>query len=208
MTMVKFVYFDVGGVVVKDFSETDNWTKLQKAIGLNQDQQKLFNKFWDKYPDIATNRDVESLKPLIEKEFNVSFPNNYSLLVDGFIKRFKRNESILPVIEIIHKNSDMGLLTNMYIGMFDEIGKYNLLPKTKWDIVIDSSKVNLRKPEIEIYQLAEKKTGFKGKEILFIENQKENIEAAKKLGWQTFFYDSVDYPKSSDELMKYYLKNK
>ena len=204
--MIKFVYFDVGGVVIKDFSKSNGWIDLQNEIGIGRGQEEKFKEFWDKYPDISTSRDVESLKPLIEEKFNISFPKNYSFLIDGFIKRLKRNESLWPVIETIHKNTGVGLLTNMYVGMFEEIKKHDLFPEINWDIVIDSSQVKLQKPDIGIFKLAEEKAGFKGQEILFVENSQENADAAKNLGWQTFFYDSADYSKSSDELVKYYLK--
>jgi hypothetical protein len=29
--MTKFVYFDVGGVLIKDFSKTNKWEELKKA---------------------------------------------------------------------------------------------------------------------------------------------------------------------------------
>jgi FMN phosphatase YigB (HAD superfamily) len=204
--MIKFVYFDVGGVIIKDFSKSNSWIDLQNEIGLGQEQEEKFKEFWDRYPDIATTRDVDSLRPLMEKEFKISFPNNYSFLIDGFIKRFKRNESLWPVIEIIHKNLGVGLLTNMYVGMFEEIKKHDLFPKINWDVVIDSSQVKLQKPDIEIFKLAEEKARFKGKEILFVENSQEHVNVAKSFGWQTFFYDSANYPNSSEELMKFYLK--
>lgn len=31
-SMIKFVYFDVGGVTIKDFSGTDKWEVLEKEI--------------------------------------------------------------------------------------------------------------------------------------------------------------------------------
>lgn len=45
--MVRFVYFDVGGVVYFDFSKTDNWDKLTKEIGINQNQKEEFLDFWN-----------------------------------------------------------------------------------------------------------------------------------------------------------------
>jgi len=202
--MIKFVYFDVGGVVIKDFSKSNSWMELQNEIGITQDQEGKFIEFWNKFTDIDTTRDIETLKPLIESEFGLKFPENYSFLVNGFIDRFQKNELIWPVIEKIHQNSKIGLLTNMYVGMFEEIEKHNLFPKIKWDVVIDSSKARQRKPDVEIFKLAEEKSSFKGQEILFVENSQSHVDAAKNFGWQTFFYDSSDYKKSSQNLLKFY----
>jgi FMN phosphatase YigB (HAD superfamily) len=52
----------------------------------------------------------------------------------------------------------------------------------------------------EIYQIAQEKAGVPAKEILFVDNRQKNIDGAKKVGWQTFFYDSKDYNKSSHDL--------
>lgn len=202
--MTKFVYFDVGGVVLRDFSKTNSWVKLQDEIGITQDQEERFKEFWDKFTDIDTTRDIETLKPLIERGFNIVFPKNYSFLVDGFVNKFQKNQSIWRVIDKIHKDTKVGLLTNMYIGMFDEIERHNLFPNVKWDVVIDSSKVKLRKPDPMIFKLAEEKCGFKGHEILFVENSPGHVKAAADFGWQTFLYDPSDCKKSSNDLLNFY----
>ena len=97
----------------------------------------------------------------------------------------------------------IGLLTNMYPGMFEAIQKRNIMPKIDWKVIVESSKVKLKKPEIEIYQLAEELAKTKPEEILFIDNKKKNLESAQQLGWQTFWYDSADYEQSSADLEKY-----
>ena len=106
-------------------------------------------------------------------------------------------------LEKIKDKFQVGLLTNMYPGMFEAIQKRKIMPKIDWKVIVDSSKVRLKKPEIEIYQLAEKLAKTKPEEILFIDNKKKNLESAQKLGWQTFWYDSANYEQSSAELEKY-----
>lgn len=92
----------------------------------------------------------------------------------------------------------------MYPKMYKSILKNKIIPKIGWDIIIDSSKVGLQKPDPEIYVLAEKLAEAKGEEIFFVENTKVNIDTAKSLGWQTFLYDSNNYEKSSQELLEYF----
>lgn len=90
----------------------------------------------------------------------------------------------------------IGLLTNMYPNMFDEIKKRNILPKANWDVIIDSCAVGLQKPNPRIFELGERLAGAKGKEILFVENTAVHVNAAKDFGWETFLYDSA-HPKES-----------
>jgi FMN phosphatase YigB (HAD superfamily) len=97
-----------------------------------------------------------------------------------------------------------GLLTNMYVGMFNKIIERNLLPSIDWDVVIDSSIVGLKKPDIRIFKLAEKKSGASGKEIVFVDNNDKNIKTANILSWNTFLYDSANFRKSSEKLLSYF----
>lgn len=197
--MIKFIYFDVGGVTILDFTASNKWAELEKELGIYD--SKKFSKFWDKYePELCTGRDTESLIPLIEKEFGVKIPSGYSLLMDGFIKRFESNKSIWQIINDFHKVYPVGLLTNMYPGMLSEIKKHGLLPNILWDVIVDSSVEKLRKPNPDIFVLAEQKSGFTGQEILFIDNTLKNIEAAKKFGWQTFLYNTKNTEESNNNL--------
>ena len=207
--MVSFVYFDVGGVVVLDFSGTDKWDQLKKEIGISKSKDAKFESFWDRYePKVNAGQDVETLLPLIKIKFGSKLPEDYSLLIDGFVKRFEANRSIWPVIEKIHKKCKIGLLTNMYPHMLEAIKNRKLLPKIKWDIIIDSSVEGITKPDSKIFKIAEKRSGFKENNILFVDNSQKNIEAAMVHGWQVFLYDSAHPKEESRRLLesfKWYL---
>ncbi len=178
--MISFVYFDVGGVVIKDFSATDKFKQLNGDLNLTEE-------FWNEHErDICLNK----------------YPIEPSI-VDEFVKRFEKNESIWPVIEEAKKYFRIGLLTNMYPGMFAGIKNKGLLPNIDWEIIIDSSIEGVAKPNLDIYQLAQTRTKLKPEELLFIDNAQKNLDAPKSLGWQTFYYDSHDYEQSSKNLLEY-----
>jgi HAD superfamily hydrolase (TIGR01509 family) len=201
--MIKFIYFDVGGVVVKDFSETNKWDDLKRELGIPLNRSQEFEDIYNQYQDeINTNRKIDSLLPIYKEKFNIKIPDKYSLLVDGFIKRFEKNSSIWPIIETAKSKFKIGLLTNMYPNMLIEIKKAGLLPDIDFDQVVDSSVEKVQKPYKAIYQLAEGRSGFKGNEILFVDNSEKHLNATKEFGWTVFLYDSSNYDKSSMELMK------
>ena len=126
--MIKFVYFDVGGVVIKDFSETNKWIELQRNIGIKPEQDEEFTDFFDKYEsEVCLGRDIETLVPLVSKKFNLKLPVKYLFLMD-FVDRFERNESIWQVIEKAKSKFKIGLLTNMYTNMLNLIKQRSLLP--------------------------------------------------------------------------------
>ena len=200
---IKFIYFDVGGVVIKDFSGTNKREELKKELGIPKDKDQEFEDIYDFYQDeINTTREIDSLIPIYKEKFGITLPDNYSFLVDGFVKRFEKNTDIWPAVELAKSKYKIGLLTNMYPNMLNEIKKADLLPKTEFDQIVDSSIEKVQKPYKEIYELAEKRSGFKGNEILFIDNSQKHLDSAKQLGWQTFLYDPNDTKKSSEELLK------
>jgi len=202
--MVSFVYFDVGGVVMKDFSGTNKWKLMKRDIGITPEKEKEFDKFWDKYEkEVHVGRDVDTLIPLIAERFHVNSPAGYSLQAD-FINRFEPNKQIWPVIDRIRKDCRIGLLTNMYPRMLNAMIRKGIMPLISWDIIIDSSIEGYQKPDLNIFKLAEQKINIKKDNILFIDNTIENVNAAKDFGWQTFLYDSVDHKNSSRNLLDYY----
>ncbi len=203
LATISFVYFDLGGVVICDFSGTNKWVELKNELGITPEKYQEFEDFWKKYEaEACIGRDVETLLPLMEEKFGIQVPNNYSLLLNGFVDRFEVNKFIWPAVNEIHKNCRVGLLTNMYPGMYAAIEKRNLLPDVVWDVVLDSSVVGLQKPDSKMFQLAEEKTGSKGRKILYVENNPSNVKAAQAFGWQTFLYDPTHPDKSSQEVLE------
>jgi FMN phosphatase YigB (HAD superfamily) len=200
----KFVYFDVGGVLIDDFSGNDKLVDLLCELGVTEANRLAFDQIWVKYKDrVCIDLDVdEALVDLREAGFSI--PQDYSLLRDGFVKRFYRNEAIWPVVDGVDVTR-VGLLTNMYVRMLDGITEAGLLPPgvSEWQVVVDSSKVGLQKPDREIFELATQMSGYEPAEILFIDNTEEHVLAARQNGWQAFLYDSSDHVGSSKALQEY-----
>ncbi|MBT3249329.1 MAG: HAD-IA family hydrolase [Candidatus Pacebacteria bacterium] len=201
MNKIKFVYFDVGGVLIVDFTNNNKWTEMKKDLGVNIKTEKAFDSIWKKYRrKLCVGFDIDTIIPEFENETGLKFPNGYSMLED-FVNRFEQNPSIWPAINLAKKNYKAGLLTNMYPRMLDLIKKNELFPDIDWDVIIDSSLVGSKKPDDQIFEIAEEKSGVKPEEILFIDNLLHNTQAAEKRGWQAYTYDDQNPHKSSKELL-------
>jgi len=188
---MKFVYFDIGGVLVKDFSKTNKWNELMAGWGLDKLNTEELDKKFDVFElEANVGRDVD--------EF-ITLPNNYSLLED-IVGRFEKNVNIWKIIDMVRNKYKVGLLTNMYPRMLELIKRKSLLPEHEWNIIIDSSAVKMKKPDENIYLLAQERTEAESNEILFIDNTENNLVIPKALGWQTFWFESEDYEKSNQEL--------
>jgi HAD superfamily hydrolase (TIGR01509 family) len=207
--MISFVYFDVGGVIISDFSTTNKWDELINELKMPTDRVDEFVEFWNTYEEeLCLSRHLETLVPLIEEQFKIGIPEDYSLLHDGIISKLEKNESIIPVIKEINKKSKIGLLTNMYVGMLDALFEQELIPDFQWDVTIDSSIVHVRKPNRKVYEIAEKEAQVHSNEILFIDNSIKKIKGAQEMGWQTFHYDATNPKKASQDLMEVWTKIK
>lgn len=205
--MIEFVYFDVGGVVVKDFSGTNKFNELWSELGVDPENKEAVKKLWDSCKRTrCVTFDIDDLLPRF-KALGLNVSEDYSLLM-GFVDRFEKNEAIWPVIDVIQENVRVGLLTDQYPRMFDNIRKAGILPSIDWDIIIDSSEVNMQKPDDEIFVFAEKEAGVDGEHILFVDNAQHNIDVAEKHGWQTFLYDPQQSEVSSKKLLEYFMSNR
>jgi FMN phosphatase YigB (HAD superfamily) len=203
--MIKFVYFDVGGVVELDFSGTNKWEELKNELGITPEIKADYESFWNESEkQLCVDLDAEVLLNRLKKRFHLKLPPKYSFLQNGFIDRFEANPSIWPIIDQIRQKCPVGLLTNMYLNMFPAIQNRELLPPVTWREIIDSSVVKLRKPDLAIYQLAQKRAAVPDTEILFIDNVQKNLDPAVSLGWQTFLYDSANPKESSEKLLKFW----
>lgn len=200
--MIKFVYFDVGGVVILDFSKTNKWKQVMDDLNLLADNQAMLNNLYDYYKrEINTGMDIYDFQQAVEEKTNIRFPIDYSMN-DDVVNRFEENKTIHPLLYSIKKKYKIGLLTNMYKDMLDKIFNRKLIPPIEWDVIVDSSVVGVQKPEQSIYEIAEEKAGLKGHEILFVDNKKGNIEATTKRGWQILHYDPADRENSNEALAK------
>lgn len=201
--MTSFVYFDLGGVVIKDYSGTNKWSEMKRVMGVTKDIEEEFDRLYDQYEleELCLTRDVDSLIPIFKKKFSLKLPKDFSML-EYFVEHFSQNRSIWPIIKKVRKTHRIGLLTNMYPKMFEAIKKRNLLPAIEWDVIIDSSVEGFQKPDIRIFELAERKSNVKGREILFIDNTKKNTNAAAKYRWQTYLYDSTYTKESNRQLSR------
>lgn len=200
MKKIKHVYFDVGGVTILDFSGTDKWMQLKRDLGISDDQDEIFEAVWKKYrPRICLDCDIDQIISDFETALQKKFPEGYSMLKD-FVNRFEKNPSIWPVIELAKKRYNIGLITNMYPRMLNSIRTAGLLPEIEWDVIVDSSQVGFKKPDENIYRLAEEMAGVAPESIFFIDNKEEFVEGARKRNWQTMIYNPQEPELSSKKV--------
>lgn len=204
MSKISFVYFDVGGVAIQDFSDSPKWKTMMDDMGIPESRQNEFDELYSEYDTaICLGQHEDTLLPEIISRFNLSLPDDFSMR-KYFLDNFNKNTDLWPIFKKVKTTKKIGLLTDIYPNMLNEIFARGLLPKVGyWDVIIDSSVEGVRKPNPEIYKLATSKAGVPPEEILFIDNRQKNIDEAISAGWQTFLYDSSNYPQANHDLDVY-----
>lgn len=207
MSKISFVYFDVGGVLIKDFSASNKWRQMMSDMGVKEADYPKFDFIYDEHAQrINLDLPIDNLIPILEKEFKLTIPWEHSWL-EEFVARFEPNPEINEIVAQVGKKVRVGLLTNMWPGMLDKIKYSKLLPEVNWSSVVDSTVVHLQKPDKEIYEYAEQLAKVPSSEILFIDNTAKHLVEPAMLGWQTYLYSSSDYDQSNRELADFISHN-
>ena len=205
---IKFIYFDVGGVVILDYSKTNKWNEMLEDLGVSEEMKPMFNQLFEKHEHkICVGEDINIFIEETTKNLGFTFPSNYNMAQD-FVNRFEINKSISKLIKKLKGEFKIGLLTNQYPNMLDMITKKGLMPKVKWNVVIDSSVEKMRKPNLEIYLLAENEARVNPESILFVDNKSNLLKVAKQRKWITFEYDPSNPEASTTKLQKFIYKHK
>lgn len=193
--MIKNVIFDYGNVLV-------DWNPAYlflPVFGGNEAECRFFNdnvcnRKWFTRMDRGESMDV------CVAELQASYPQ-YADAVAMFRDRWFEmcNGDIPGMLEIIQdlKSKGVGVfgLTNWPAETFTE-ARRRFRTLASIDNYVVSSSVKLAKPEPAIYQLLLSKYNLKPEECVFIDDRKDNVDAAKALGME-----GIIYPGSAQELI-------
>ena len=192
--MIKAVFWDFGGVITSSPFEAFN--KYEKDHNLPSDFLRKVNSTnpndnaWAKLERSEVNLDEFDL--LFEKESKTLGYAIKGKEVIALLQGQVRPE-MLNALQRIKGNLIQACLTNNIQSLkeeaFDEgnvsvAGKHDEIMGL-FDFVIESSKVNLRKPDPAFYKMACKKAKIKPSEAVFLDDLGINLKPARILGMET-----------------------
>jgi HAD superfamily hydrolase (TIGR01509 family) len=193
--MTKFIYFDVGNVF-----HTFGHIYETAAKDFNISPDDIGNLF-DKYDDQITKGCINATdfwhKCCLELNLKNGF--NYDF-VHSWVHDYVNIPSVHKLTKELVKKYKVGIFSNHYIGTFAESLSQEKIPKINYSAVVVSAEVGFRKPQPEIYQIAEEKCGFTGSDIFFIDDKQINLNEATRHSWQTFLFDPKHPEESVDNL--------
>ena len=195
MTNIKHVYFDAGGVL---FKFRNGLKDIAHKHNLNYSD---FEQVFRKYDDQVVKGNMSAQKLWGHYQAELGFTENLDYLEYWVSKLSPIIETHLFVQELVDQNMPVGLITNLYSGVYDKAVINGKIPNIPYSSVIQSSAAHMMKPEIEIYLLAQKQAKVKPENILFTDDKPEFLEPAKRLGWETVLFKENE-PTESISIIK------
>ena len=163
--MIKLIAFDFVGVLVneRDIELTDVENKLERMFGPNLNDSDYL---------------IEARK-LIEKDSIIM--NTTESLIEKLYKVkdrdiFKKINEKHPNVKIIIATNHLSFVRNFIGESFDV---------DYLDDLIISAEIHKIKPNVDFYKYLLDKYKINSKELLFIDDNKENVDSAKNIGIST-----------------------
>jgi HAD superfamily hydrolase (TIGR01509 family) len=188
---IKFIYFDIGGVMLK-------WRRLFDHIAAkHQKKASEVEAAFAKYDNLSCLglMSSEKLWRNVRKELKIRKKDAFDIIALS-LETFEPIRETHEFAQEIINSLPIGLLTNNHPDSLALFFKNKLVPDLRYHAVIESHKLGLIKPDKEIYRRAQRQANVPHENILFIDDLPQNVESAALLGWQTILFES-DRPKSS-----------
>jgi len=188
-TGVRFVYFDINGVIVRFFHRA--FTQLAEDYGGQSDGIETL--FWRHNSDVCSGRmSMDEFNTELAKDLNASD-------VDWrpyYMKNVEQTPGIKELLDWAAEHYEVGLLTDSMPGFVDELRQNGTIPAINYTAVADSSKMGVVKSELKAYEMAQELSGVDGSEILLIDDNRSNLIVADKAGWHVLWFEDLD-PENS-----------
>jgi epoxide hydrolase-like predicted phosphatase len=178
-SVIKALIFDFGGVLTNPVWES--FAHFCREEGLEEDTIKEL--FRSDPGALADLRELEK-GTVSEPEFERRFAERLGLeSSEGLIERlFVGMTPLEEMIEVVRLARAAGLKTALLSNSWSVDHYDREMLDALFDVAIISGEVGMHKPQEEIYRLTVEKLGVEPSECVFIDDLRENCEAAEAIG--------------------------
>jgi FMN phosphatase YigB (HAD superfamily) len=191
---IKFVYFDIGGVLYGFRSGLQRLAKLM-SIPYEQCEQ-----LWVQFDDDVCRGKLKPQDLWTKMKSAFGYTGADINFIDFWVSHFQPIQETHKLVQQLATNYAVGLFTNIYPGAYELALEKKKLPNIEYASVIKSCDVGLVKPEAAIYQLAEEKAGVRPNEILFIDDNIRYTNAATQRRWNTILFNRKNPTASTSHI--------
>ena len=189
--MIKSIIFDIGGV----FSTTILKRMAQDlAKKHNLDAETLVKQIhtgWTEYKTGKINA-AEFWQKFLNESGIIENPDELEKSSIGYIKEI---QGVAEIAKSLKKKYRTAVLSNN-VGSWMEKFKEMFDTESMFDIVISSHEVAMCKPNKNFFDYCLEKLGLNAQDCVFIDDQDNNIDAAKSFGFNTIKFESAEQLKS------------
>lgn len=180
---IKNLLFDIGGVIV--LKKRINFTKFDKKWSLPKGTVKRI--IDSCFKEMSLNQNFNLEKYLSDNFSHYLSFKQYQEVADQLFRRERINKSLINWIRKMRKEYNICLLTNN-TAVLEKLLKKKFKIYNDFDYIFNSAEIGLSKPDSKFFKYVLKKLKAKPKECLFIDNNPDNIKAAKNLGFFTILF--------------------
>ena len=180
--MIKKIFLDWGGVLGED----NNLAAANKlASKFDVDEDELLNDLRVEELKFSSDKECDYYYAIISKLHGI--PEEEIMCALNEVGAW---ENFNFVQKSLAKRYDLFLLSNQLQRRTDAIKKDNDL--SFFEDVFFSSEIGLQKPNLDIFEFALSKVGCDACECLFVDDNVDNVESARLLGFNVILYKGLD----------------
>ncbi len=201
---IDFLIFDLGNVIIN----------IDYDLSINELKKKLPKPLHDKIEDFYASPFLKSYEKgeITSSEFrnevNKLYSQNWSNeQIDAIWNKLLLDvpQERIELLKELNKHFGTAILSNtneIHIEAFEKILQQTTTEKSIFDLadkVYLSHKINLVKPDPQIYKTVAADLGTEPQRILFFDDMKANIVAAQEVGYNAVH---ITHPKGLDEFFE------
>ena len=180
-TAIRAVLWDMGGVLLRNMIPEPR-IRLAELYGMSEAQleELVFENPVSKKATIG-EAGIEELWEYVREALQLD-PQKLAEFEVTFWSSDRVDEELIDFIQSLRQNYKIGLLSNAFIDARPSLSKRFPGLLNVFDEVVFSYEVKIAKPDPRIYSLMLDKLGLEPENAIFVDDFRENVEAAHALG--------------------------
>lgn len=192
---INTVVFDYGGVLAK-ISMTQTAKFLAGEFQVTEEEVKnvFSNQYITHRMKLFTDEDFWSLISVsLRRDIPEGINERYKQQIYDMVRLLEDKKEIIK--DLKRKGYKVCLLSNQYPYLNDILKEQKVFEE--FDVSVISCDYGIKKPTEQLYEILLNKIDEDPAHCLFVDDTYENIEAAKKLGFCTLYYNVFKHPKEA-----------
>ena len=190
---IGMVYFDVGDVLARHQGGLD---ALSEMLGVSLPE---LTKEWQVLCKQGNTGKIVTQTLWNSLKLTFNYQGQYVDFLDFWLAFLKPISEAHDLLIDISRVVSIGLLTNLFPGMYAELLRRADIPNIPYLTSVVSCDVKIAKPDQGIFKIAEDRINISPDRILFIDDNSENIAVANRRHWHTVHFNPDEPTDSINE---------